>query len=268
MILKPGSVPEPFEMFTEHRPWGYYERYGDNVHCTPKILYVKKNEMLSMQYHFKRDQFYLVLDDHFIVEYSSKPIPVEILDEPNEAKRFAEVEQFLKDHLIVTTGFVGSKFGFKRHVIHRVTYVGEQETGKIFDLAFGVNDETDIVRVKDEYGRESKKLKYYDKTCLFDIIQDKVRKDLQSPAILIIKQEREQNYGNILDNFPTAKQQILYDLQKEGYALIKLPAELDGSAFFAKLQPKYTNESLSFILMNEKGEIVKYFPQDTFGTIK
>lgn len=256
MILKSGIVPEPFEIFTEHRPWGYYERYGDNVHCTPKILYVKKNEKLSMQYHFKRDQFYLILDDHFIVEYSNKPVPIEILNEPIEEKRFADLEQFLIENLIVTTGFVGSKFGFKRHVIHRVTYVGEKEVGKVFDLAFGINDETDIVRIKDEYGRSSKT----EKTCLLSVIKEKIRKELKATTLLIIKQENTNNYGSILDQFVIAKNDIIQNLDKEGYSLISVPSETEAKEFFIQLRKNYNNESLFFMLINQYGETIDCFP--------
>ncbi len=155
MKLEDKHLGSPFRVFIEHRPWGFYGRYSDNELTTTKILYVKPNELLSMQYHFKRDQFYLILDDDFIVEYSSKPIPEEILNEPNEEKRFAEVETFLLDNLIVTPGFEGDKFGFERHVVHRVSYIGKREHGRVLDVAFGLNDETDIVRVRDSYGRES-----------------------------------------------------------------------------------------------------------------
>jgi hypothetical protein len=74
MKLKQNSLTLPFRSTEVHRPWGYYGLYSDNERCTSKILYVKKGETLSLQYHFMRDQFYLLLDDDFVVEYSISPV--------------------------------------------------------------------------------------------------------------------------------------------------------------------------------------------------
>jgi len=146
---------KPFKSSQEQRPWGYYGLYADNEKSTAKILFVKKGEKLSMQYHFKRNQFYLLLDNDFIIDYSSKPVPVEILNEPDEPKRFAALEDFLKDNLITVRGFEHDMFGFHKHVVHRTTYLGDREFGRVLDMAFGENDELDIVRIRDDYGRET-----------------------------------------------------------------------------------------------------------------
>jgi hypothetical protein len=55
--------------------------------------------------------------------------------------------------MTVERGKEGDMFGFSRFIIHRALYKGDREYGRILDLAFGVNDEGDIVRVTDKYGR-------------------------------------------------------------------------------------------------------------------
>lgn len=153
MKLFLGKQEEPFKYSTENRPWGYYGLYSDNEKCTTKILYINKNESLSMQYHFKRDQFYLILSEGFVIDYSSKPVPEEILNEKDEYKRFGDLELFLKDNIVTVKAEKGDMFGFHRFVIHRATYLGSDSQGLVLDVAFGENDEQDIVRIKDRYGR-------------------------------------------------------------------------------------------------------------------
>ena len=118
MELKTNIVVPPFKYDEEHRPWGHYGLYADNEICTTKILYIKRNEMLSMQYHFKRDQFYLLLDGDFTVEYSSKPVPDELINEPDDALRIKGFNDFLLENMLTLYGEEGSMYGFQKKVIH------------------------------------------------------------------------------------------------------------------------------------------------------
>jgi len=153
MKLEGTFSVDPFKNIIEHRPWGEYSLYSDNAPCTVKILYIKKDEMLSMQYHFMRDQFYLLLDDDFIIEYSSSEVPDTTLYEINDSKRIEGFDIFLSNNIIQTNGKNGDMFGFRRKIVHRAHYMGNKECGRILDIAFGVNDENDIVRIRDKYGR-------------------------------------------------------------------------------------------------------------------
>ena len=154
MKLKPNTETKPFKSLITERPWGYYGLYSDNEKCTAKILYVKKEEQLSLQYHFLRAQYYLILDNNFIIEYSNKPIPQPILEEYNRTEDFTGIENFMKDNLIVVEAKEGDEFGFHECVIHRASYTGTRDYGRILDLAFGHNDEEDIVRIRDKYHRK------------------------------------------------------------------------------------------------------------------
>jgi hypothetical protein len=156
MRLKKGENVEPFKFEEVIRPWGYYGLYADNVKSTTKILYVKKNETLSLQYHLKRAQFYLLLSDNFIIQYSSTPIPLDIVNMSDfDDKKFKLIENFLDINLITIEANKLDMFGFHEYVIHRAKYVGKEEYGMILDVAFGINDENDIFRIKDAYNRTS-----------------------------------------------------------------------------------------------------------------
>jgi hypothetical protein len=105
--------------------------------------------------------------------------------------------------------------------------------------------------------------RYYEKTCLFDIIQDKIREDFQSTAILIIKQKNAENYTSILSKFAGIEPKIKKDLANEGFALVKIGDADKAKQFFSTLQQSYNKEPLSFILMDKDGEIIDFFPQET-----
>lgn len=153
MKLKKDSINLPFRSTEVHRPWGYYGLYSDNERCTSKILYVKKNETISLQYHFKRDQFYLLLDDGFKIEYSTEKVDQEKIIGLDDDSRTEYFHNFLSKSMIAEDAGEGEMFGFERFIIHRAVYTGEREFGRILDIAFGENDEGDIVRVSDKYGR-------------------------------------------------------------------------------------------------------------------
>lgn len=153
MILLNNSSHPPFRALLTERPWGYYGLYSDNEPCTCKILYIKKNEMLSLQYHFNRDQFYMSLDPGFTVQYSNRPLPEDILNNPDDNSRIAAMNDFLQKYLITCEVKEGDMFGFHRGVVHRASYAGDREFGRVLDIAFGENDENDIVRINDKYGR-------------------------------------------------------------------------------------------------------------------
>ena len=153
MRITSTKIIQPFKHETVERPWGFYGLYSDNEPCTSKILYIQPQETLSLQVHFKRDQFYLILDGPFLIHYSTKPIPQEIIENPNEPQRFKDTEDFLVAHLVSETANEDDMFGFHKLVVHRAQYLGNKKYGRILDIAFGHNDETDIVRLQDKYYR-------------------------------------------------------------------------------------------------------------------
>lgn len=153
MRLEKNKSIKPFRCDYVGRPWGEYGLYALNEHSTSKILYVVKGGWLSMQYHFQRSQLYVILDDMFEIQYSTEPVPKEIIDIENNDKKAIETELFMNKHLVTEIAYEGDIFGFEKLCIHRTRYLGPRAYGKILDVAYGHNDEEDIVRIKDEYGR-------------------------------------------------------------------------------------------------------------------
>ncbi len=129
-----------------NRPWGLYEMFCENKNCTVKILNIKRNQMLSLQFHNVRDQVYYIIDP-FTVYLSDEPVPKEIELDTLLLRNWA------KNHMVRHECEPGNIIYIPTRVIHRPCYEGNKEIGRIVDLAFGHNSELDIVRIEDKYGR-------------------------------------------------------------------------------------------------------------------
>jgi mannose-6-phosphate isomerase len=113
------------EVYSEDRPWGKFEKFHENKPCTVKLIYVNPNSRLSLQYHNKRSEFwkivfgtaYLQLDDSLLVLKEGQTIEI-----PNKAR-------------------------------HRVE--AKKTMCVILEISYGIFDENDIVRLEDDYQRES-----------------------------------------------------------------------------------------------------------------
>lgn len=149
MRITQEGITGSFKNINVDRPWGYFGLYSDNEPCTSKILYLRHGQCLSMQLHQKRSQFYLLLDDKFMLEFSDMPVPVDIVIKGDIKK----IDGWFTDHRKLYEGKEGDMFGFEKRTIHRIIYIGERKYGRCLDLAFGKNDEKDIIRLDDQYGR-------------------------------------------------------------------------------------------------------------------
>jgi mannose-6-phosphate isomerase len=106
------------------KPWGCFEQYTHNLPSTVKIITVSPGASLSRQYHKKRDELWVVLDEGACVEVGEEVL-------------YPEVEQ---------------KLFIPRETVHRLSSVGEGRV-RILEISFGEFDEEDIVRLEDIYGR-------------------------------------------------------------------------------------------------------------------
>lgn len=140
---EPTKIPD--EKIVE-RPWGRYRMFAENVKCTAKILYIRRNEKLSMQFHRLRDQIYYLFDE-FAIWLSDTEVPEDIRDDVTSVQVWAE------EHVHRHEGKPGDLIKIPRFVIHRPCYEGEKAEGILLDMAFRYNDEADIVRIQDLYGR-------------------------------------------------------------------------------------------------------------------
>ena len=155
MRITEEGITGSFKNINVDRPWGYFGLYSDNEKCTTKILYIRPGQCLSRQLHLKRSQFYLLLDNDFEVEHSDMPIPKHLFHHnlEEEGKMKYEIQQWYLQHDCMSDGMEGNMFGFEKRTIHRIKYIGKKKYGRVLDLAFGENDEEDIIRLDDNYGR-------------------------------------------------------------------------------------------------------------------
>jgi len=109
--------------YSEERPWGKFDQFCHNEKTTVKIITVKPNSRLSLQYHHKRDEFWRVVSGSGKIIIGEETIDVKKGDEhsiPKETK-----------HRMMTTN----------------------DTLEIMEISFGEFDENDIVRLEDDYNR-------------------------------------------------------------------------------------------------------------------
>lgn len=110
-------------IFQIERPWGNFRQFTQNEKSTIKIITVKPNEILSLQSHKHRSEFWKVISGSGTVEIGAIKINTTIGDE-HEIK----VEEK-----------------------HRL---GAGPDGiKVLEIATGDFDEEDIIHYEDKYGR-------------------------------------------------------------------------------------------------------------------
>jgi len=123
--MEPNIEPKSsLQTYTEKRPWGSFERFTQNEPSTVKIITVNASEELSLQYHFKRSEFWKILSGDPIITVGDKVI---------QAHPDGEFFELAKEK-------------------HRIQ-AGASEV-RILEIAFGQFEEGDIVRLEDKYGRK------------------------------------------------------------------------------------------------------------------
>lgn len=112
------------------KPWGSFVRFSHNEKSTVKILVVKPGELLSLQSHKKRTEFWYVLEGNPTFVLNTKVRKYK----PGESVKFAP--------------------GTKHRIINKT-----KKKVRILEIATGNFDENDIVRYEDKYHRIKKKEK-------------------------------------------------------------------------------------------------------------
>jgi mannose-6-phosphate isomerase len=111
------------DIYTEDRPWGRFEKFHENQLSTVKLIYIKANSRLSLQYHRQRQEFWKVIKGTAQVELDGKII--EVKEEEN---------------IVIPKG-----------AKHRVKALNNNCV--ILEISYGNFDENDIVRIEDDYER-------------------------------------------------------------------------------------------------------------------
>ena len=109
--------------YIEHRPWGMFEKFCENMQCTVKVLTIEPHQSISLQFHHHRDEFWKILD--------------------------GSARIIIGDQIIDATA--GEEFFIPRETKHRIEAV--DETVDILEIALGEFDENDITRLEDRYHR-------------------------------------------------------------------------------------------------------------------
>lgn len=105
------------------RPWGGEDIFAQNEKVTVKLLYVKKGEAASLQYHNHRAEFWKVI--------SGNP------------------ELTIGDEIVKASP--GEEFSIEVGVKHRIAAPEGDTT--LLEVSRGDFDEEDVVRLEDKYGR-------------------------------------------------------------------------------------------------------------------
>ncbi len=108
---------------TTKRPWGSFTRFTNNEPSTVKLLYIKKGEEFSLQYHTHREEFWKIISGN----------PEIVIGEKTEHPQ--EGEEFL----------------IAPNVHHRIS--APQNDVVVLEISEGQFDEDDIVRLEDKYNR-------------------------------------------------------------------------------------------------------------------
>lgn len=113
-----------FQSFRVQRPWGYFLQFCKNTPATVKIIVVKSGEILSLQSHAKREEFWRIISGEGMAEIGGKRQNIKSGDE-----------------LIIPIG-----------VRHRLSAGATDLT--ILEISLGDFAENDITRYEDKYGRD------------------------------------------------------------------------------------------------------------------
>jgi mannose-6-phosphate isomerase-like protein (cupin superfamily) len=112
------------EIQEDIRPWGKFRSFPHKQAGSIKIITVEPGGILSLQYHHGRSEFWVILDEGLEVTVGDK------------------VWQPEKNEEILVP----------RKTPHRLRGIG-REHARVMEIWIGRSDESDIVRLQDDYGR-------------------------------------------------------------------------------------------------------------------
>lgn len=121
---------DDIEIFKENiaediRPWGKFRSFPFKQAGSIKIITINPASSLSLQYHNHRSEFWIVLD---------KGLEVTV------GKRVWQPEE-------------NQEIFIPKNTPHRIHCIGEKPA-RVMEIWIGKSDESDIVRLQDDYGRE------------------------------------------------------------------------------------------------------------------
>jgi mannose-6-phosphate isomerase len=112
-------------IYTEQRPWGKFEKFHENKPCTVKLIHVNPFSRLSLQYHKKRSEFWMIVNGIAHVQVDN---------------RFYVLKE-------------GQTVEIPKNTRHRIE--AKKTKCVILEISYGAFDEDDIVRLEDDYKRKT-----------------------------------------------------------------------------------------------------------------
>jgi len=124
----PSHLPEEAEyrsrIFEDERPWGRFRSFPHEEASSIKIITVDPGGELSLQYHERRSEFWVVLDEGLEITVGERTW-----------------RPRLREEIFIPAG-----------TPHRMRGVG-RHPARILELWLGSSEESDIIRLEDRYGR-------------------------------------------------------------------------------------------------------------------
>jgi mannose-1-phosphate guanylyltransferase len=113
------------DIYVETRPWGRFEKFNENQLCTVKLIYINEGSRLSLQYHRQRWEQWKII------------------------KGTAEIQ--IDEKIFVVKQ--GETVVIPKNAKHRIKAL--RGNSIVLEISYGKFDENDIVRLEDDYQRES-----------------------------------------------------------------------------------------------------------------
>ncbi len=110
-----------------NKPWGYYEDILREDNYVMKRIVIRPGQRLSFQKHEKRSEFWVIM------------------------KGIGKVQLGTIESIVN----VGATVNIQKKELHRITNIGTEHL-VIYETQYGVCDENDIIRVSDDYERQTK----------------------------------------------------------------------------------------------------------------
>lgn len=159
-LLEYLGLPEAVKF--GYRVWGSYEEFALNQPCTARVLAVRPRQRLSLQVHFQRDEFFVVLDRNTCFELGNICSGEHELT-LEELKNLVSIAPSGGKELVLDSEFqlrstsyypeVGHYILVPRGVLHRLS--APRNTVRVVEISFGFYDQDgDIARLEDDYGRK------------------------------------------------------------------------------------------------------------------
>ena len=143
-----GLDGNDYQIRIVRKPWGSIEVLAEEKYCSVRILTIEADCAYSFQRHLCRDEFFVSLDDNIGLEISCKKLTQEDFEKFSSFSDIPYIKSLVLekgDYILVPRG-----------LWHR--FKASKERVRLLEIGYGVYDEdTDIERRVDPYGRENKR---------------------------------------------------------------------------------------------------------------